>query len=206
MIAVVDYGMGNLRSVQKALQRVGGEAAIVSSPRDVLDAEKVVLPGVGAFADAIDRLRSTGLGEVVLQRIDRGVPFLGICLGFQLLFDISYEDGEYTGLGVLPGKVVRFAFPPAVTGQNLKIPHMGWNQLATQPGCPLFNNLPENPWVYFVHSYHAVPLDDDVTAATAEYGYPFAAAVWRENLFATQFHPEKSQDVGLAMLKNFVEL
>jgi imidazole glycerol-phosphate synthase subunit HisH len=206
MIAVVDYGMGNLRSVQKALQRVGGSAEIVSSPGEVLAAEKVVLPGVGAFADAIDRLRSTGLDEVVLRRIDDGVPFLGICLGFQLLFDISYEDGEYTGLGVLPGKVVRFDFPPSVTGQKLKIPHMGWNRLQVRSNCPLFGDLPTDASVYFVHSYHAVPLNPDVTATTTEYGYTFCSSVWRENIFAMQFHPEKSQAVGLRMLKHFVGL
>lgn len=206
MIAIVDYGMGNLRSVQKALQKMGGEAEIVTSPLDVQRAEKVILPGVGAFADAIERLRSSGLDAAVIDAVQTGRPFLGICLGFQLLFDVSYEDGEFTGLGLLPGKVVRFDFPASLTGQNLKIPHMGWNQLRLNPDCPLFTGIAENAWVYFVHSYHAVPINEDVIAARSDYGYPFAAAVWKGNLFATQFHPEKSQSVGLHMLRNFVNL
>ncbi|MBN1941916.1 MAG: imidazole glycerol phosphate synthase subunit HisH [Phycisphaerae bacterium] len=206
MIAVVDYGMGNLRSVQKALEHVGGEARVVSTPSEVADAEKVVLPGVGAFADAVGRLRATGLDQEVLRAIRDGRAFLGICLGFQLLFDVSYEDGEFTGLGVLPGKVVRFAFTPGITGQNLKVPHIGWNQIQCKPECPLFAGVPNGSYVYFVHSYHAVCINDSDIAAVTEYGYSFPSAVWSGRVFATQFHPEKSQAVGLRILKNFVEL
>ena len=206
MIAVVDYGMGNLRSVQKALELVGGDAQIVSTPSEVSSAEKVVLPGVGAFADAIDRLRSTGLAEAVLDSIRRERCFLGICLGYQLLFDLSYEDGQYTGLGVFPGKVVKFDLPQGVTGQKLKIPHMGWNQLDLRSDCPLFRNIENNSYVYFVHSYHVVTLNENIVSARTNYGYDFPSAVWSGNVFATQFHPEKSQSVGLKMLKNFVEI
>jgi glutamine amidotransferase len=206
MIAVIDYGMGNLRSVQKALEHVGGRAEIVSSPADVAAADKVILPGVGAFADAIERLRATGLDRSVLQAIREKRFVLGICLGFQLLFDISYEDGEFTGLGVVPGKVVRFEFTPAITGQNLKIPHMGWNQIQCKPDCPLFQGVENGSYVYFVHSYHAVCINDGDVAAVTDYGFSFPSAVWKGNVFATQFHPEKSQDVGLRMLKNFVEM
>ncbi|MCD4825146.1 MAG: imidazole glycerol phosphate synthase subunit HisH [Phycisphaerae bacterium] len=206
MIAVVDYGMGNLRSVQKALQRMGGDAEIVSTTAELAKATKVVLPGVGAFADAIDRLRSTRLDEGVIQAIRRGTPFLGICLGFQLLFDVSYEDGEHTGLGILPGKVVRFDFPSSVTGQNLKIPHMGWNQIDCAPGCPLFAGIDNKSYVYFVHGYHAVTIGQEVVSAVTDYGYAFPSAVWSGNIFGTQFHPEKSQAVGLKMLHNFIRL
>jgi glutamine amidotransferase len=206
MIAVVDYGMGNLRSVQKGLQRVGGDAQIISSAGDLQQAEKIVLPGVGAFGDAIDRLNATGMVPALLEAIRGGTPFLGICLGFQLLFDISYEDGEFTGLGVFPGKVVRFDFPESLSGQNLKIPHMGWNQITFRSNCPLFKGIEQEAYVYFVHSYHVVTIRDEIVAATTDYGYTFTSAVWSENVFATQFHPEKSQDVGLKMLENFVEL
>jgi glutamine amidotransferase len=206
MIAIVDYGMGNLRSVQKGLEHVGGRAQITADLAEIGRAEKVILPGVGAFADAIQRLRETGLAEAVIAAIEAGRPFLGICLGFQLLFDVSYEDGQYTGLGVFPGKVVRFSFPPSLSGQNLKVPHMGWNRLATRQDCPLFRDVLPGSHVYFVHSYHAVTLDEDIVAATAGYGYDFPAAVWRDNIYATQYHPEKSQAIGLQMLRNFVEL
>lgn len=206
MIAIVDYGMGNLRSVQKALQRVGAEAEIVSAPADLQRAAKIVLPGVGAFRDAIARLREMRLDGPLVRRIDQGVPFLGICLGFQLLFDVSYEDGEYTGLGVLPGKVVRFDFGSHTTGQDLSVPHMGWNQMRWQRPCPLLSGLPQGSYVYFAHSYHAVPVADGLELTATDYGYEFTSSVWRENLFATQFHPEKSQAVGRVILENFVAL
>lgn len=206
MIAVVDYGMGNLRSVQKALESVGGDAQIVSTPSEVSSAEKIVLPGVGAFADAIGRLRSTGLTEAIIDSIRKARPFLGICLGYQLLFDLSYEDGQHTGLGVFPGKVVKFDLPQGVIGQKLKIPHMGWNQLDLRGNCPLFRNIKNHSYVYFVHSYHVVTLNENIVAARTNYGYDFPSAVWSGNVFATQFHPEKSQAVGLKMLENFVEL
>ena len=200
-IAIVDYGMANLRSVQKAFERVGANAEITSDLKVVAAADKIVLPGVGAFRDAIARLRESGLAEPIVEHINKGRPFLGICLGLQLLFTRSMEDGEHQGLNVFAGDVVRFAKTP-----GLKVPHMGWNQLRFRADCPLFRGLPEDSAVYFVHSYYAVPVDPKVTAATADYPTPFTAAVWKDNLFATQFHPEKSQAIGLAMLKNFAQL
>ena len=200
-IVIVDYGMANLRSVQKAFERVGASADVTGDPAAVARADKVVLPGVGAFRDAIARLRETGLAEVIVGHIRSGRPFLGICLGLQMLFTRSHEDGEHAGLDVLAGDVVRFRHAP-----GLKVPHMGWNHLRLHPDCPLFRDLPDQSAVYFVHSYYAVPEDPKVTSATADYPEPFTAAVWRDNLFATQFHPEKSQAVGLTMLKNFAEL
>jgi glutamine amidotransferase len=200
-IVIVDYGMANLRSVQKAFERVGAAAEITSDPGAVAAADKVVLPGVGAFRDAIARLREAGLAGPVVAHIDAGRPFLGICLGLQLLFTRSHEDGVHDGLNVLPGEVVRF---PKVPG--LKVPHMGWNHLRLRDDCPLFRGLPPESAVYFVHSYYAAPVEPGLTSATADYPEPFTAAVWRDNLFATQFHPEKSQAVGLTMLKNFTRL
>ncbi len=200
-ILIVDYGMANLRSVQKAFERVGSAAEISSDPDRVAAAEKIVLPGVGAFRDAIAKLRETGLDQPIIDHIDSGQPFLGICLGLQLLFTRSHEDGVYAGLNVLAGDVVRF---PHIEG--LKVPHMGWNTLRFRPQCPLFKGLPQESSVYFVHSYFASPLDPEISAAEADYPAPFTAAIWRENLFATQFHPEKSQQVGMTMLKNFAEL
>jgi len=206
MVAIVDYGMGNLRSVQKALQQVGGDARIVQTPADVERAEKIVLPGVGAFRDAIAKLREQGLVDPLVRRVEQGTPFLGICLGLQLLFDVSYEDGEHTGLGILSGKVVRFRFDPAVTGQTLRVPHMGWNQIRWTAPCPLLAGIPNGSYAYFAHSYYVVPMDADITCTTTEYGHPFTSSVRRDRLFATQFHPEKSQAVGLKLLENFVKL
>lgn len=201
-IVIVDYGMANLRSVQKAFEAVGHAATITADPNQLADATKLVLPGVGAFRDAIARLRETHLDEAIITHIRNGRPFLGICLGMQLLFTRSHEDGLYDGLNVLAGEVVRF---PEVRG--LKVPHMGWNTLKpTRPGCPLLAELPTDPAVYFVHSYYPVPADPSVVAATADYPEPFAAMIWHQNVFATQFHPEKSQRVGLQMLRNFATL
>lgn len=201
-IVIVDYGMANLRSVQKAFEKVGATATVTADPAQVASAARLVLPGVGAFPDAIARLRETGLAEAVLQQIQSGRPFLGICLGLQLLFTQSQEEGTHAGLDVLPGEVVRF---PVVPG--LKVPHMGWNPLTlTRPDCPLFAGLPVESAVYFVHSYYAVPREPGIIAAEADYPTPFCAMVWRENVFAAQFHPEKSQQVGLRMLKNFAGL
>ena len=200
-IVIVDYGMANLRSVQKAFERVGAKAEITSDPEAVAASDKLVLPGVGAFRDAIARLRETGLDEPIVEHIRQGHPFLGICLGLQLLFTRSAEDGDYRGLNVLAGDVVRF---PSVPG--LKVPHMGWNHLRFTNDCPLFRGLPDESAVYFVHSYYAQPTDTQLTCAEADYPTPFTAAVWKDNLFATQFHPEKSQAVGLTMLKNFAGL
>jgi glutamine amidotransferase len=198
-IAIVDYGMANLRSVQKAFERVGFAAEITSEPKRIASASKVVLPGVGAFQDAIARLRDTGLDEIISTHVRLDRPFLGICLGMQMLFSRSHEDGLFPGLDLFPGNVVRF---PAVPG--LKVPHMGWNTLKLpRPDCPLFLGLPPDPAVYFVHSYLAQPVNREVVAAEADYPTPFCSAIWKGNVYATQFHPEKSQDVGLAMLRNF---
>jgi glutamine amidotransferase len=201
MIKIVDYGMGNLRSVQKAFEHIGAEAQFVTRPAEADGAQKLVLPGVGAFRDAIHELQRTGLDQPVREHIASGKPFLGICLGLQLLFDVSYEDGQWEGLGVLPGKVVRFADQP-----DLKIPHMGWNSLEFAKPTRLFEGVPAGSSFYFVHSYYVVPDDESVIAARTEHGTPFVSAVARNNLFATQFHPEKSQSLGLRLLRNFAAL
>jgi glutamine amidotransferase len=201
MIAIVDYGMGNLRSVQKAIEAVGSSAEVTADPDRVRRASKVVLPGVGAFADAMAELRHTGLGEAFRDAVLGGKPCLGVCLGLQLLFDVSFEDGEHEGLGLIPGRIVRFVPRP-----GLKIPHIGWNTLRILRPCPILSGQGESPSVYFVHSYFAQPDDPSVVAAEADYPEPFPAVVWRENLMACQFHPEKSQQVGLAMYAGFVAL
>jgi imidazole glycerol-phosphate synthase subunit HisH len=199
-IVIVDYGMGNLRSVRKAFAAVKVEAEIISSPEEIERADKLVLPGVGAFKDAIATLRQTGLAEAVVRHVTRGRPFLGICLGLQLLFDVGYEDGEHTGLGILRGKCVRFDVDQTM---GLKVPHMGWNQLLAVRKSPLLKGMPEGAGVYFVHGYHVVPDDREVISTETDYGRPFVSSVWRDNLMATQFHPEKSQKTGLRILSNF---
>jgi len=201
MIAIIDYGMGNLRSVQKGFEKVGHQAVVTSDPARVAAAEKVVLPGVGAFEDAIAELRRLGLVKPVLDAIHSGKPFLGICLGLQLLFDVGYENGRHEGLGVLRGEVVRFQLPKGYT-----VPHMGWNQLAIRRPAPVLRGLDEGTYAYFVHSYYVVPADQNVVATETDYGGPFCSMIWRDNLFATQFHPEKSQSDGLRILRNFAEL
>lgn len=201
MIAIVDYQMGNLRSVQKAFERVGHAAAITADPKVLEQADHVVLPGVGAFADAIAEIRRRELIEPIRAAIESNKPFLGICLGLQMLFDVSYEDGEHEGLGVIPGEVRRFDVPP-----EYKVPHMGWNHVAQRRQPPIFKGIADGSHFYFVHSYYVVPKDESVIAGEASYPEPFCAAIWRDNLFATQFHPEKSQATGLQLLKNFAEL
>lgn len=201
MIAIIDYGMGNLRSVQKGFERAGHEAVITNDAAVVASASRVVLPGVGAFEDAIAELRRRHLVGPVSEAIASGRPFLGICLGLQLLFETSYENGEHEGLGILPGKVVRFDLP-----QGYAIPHMGWNSLRFLRKPPIFEGVSEGAYFYFVHSYYVVPADPGLVAVETDYGPPFCAAVWRKNLVATQFHPEKSQRDGLRVLKNFAEL
>jgi len=203
MIAIIDYDMANLRSVQKAFEHVGHGAEIITRPEQVDAAERVVLPGVGAFADAVVTLRERGLAEAVMRHIERGKPFFGICLGLQMLFDVGYEDGEHRGLGVLTGACVRFDVDATL---GLKVPHMGWNQLDVRRRSPILNGLPDGANVYFVHGYHVAPSDDFVVATTTNYGRPFVSSVWRDNVVATQFHPEKSQAVGLQILKNFAEM
>ncbi|WP_165072516.1 imidazole glycerol phosphate synthase subunit HisH [Paludisphaera rhizosphaerae] len=198
MIVIIDYGMGNLRSVQKAFEAVGHEASIVAEPERIRDASHVVLPGVGAFADAMTELRRTGMDQAFTEAVRAGKPCLGVCLGLQLLFTTSFEDGEFTGLDLIPGRVVRFEARP-----GLKVPHMGWNTLSVRRPIPLLEGIGADPSVYFVHSYHAVPDDPADVAAVSDYPDPFPAIVNRENLTACQFHPEKSQQVGLAMYANF---
>jgi imidazole glycerol-phosphate synthase subunit HisH len=199
-LIIVDYGMANLRSVQKAFEKLGHSAHITGDPNLVGEADKLVLPGVGAFRDAIAKLNETGLGEPICDHIRAGKPFLGICLGLQLLFTKSYEDGEYTGLDLIPGEVVRFQALP-----GLKVPHMGWNQLRIKRRAPALRDVGDRSSVYFVHSYYVVPRDTGVIAAETDYPTPFTSAIWRDNIFATQFHPEKSQAVGLSMLKGFAD-
>jgi imidazole glycerol-phosphate synthase subunit HisH len=201
MIAIIDYGMGNLRSVQKGFEKVGHQALVTYDAAQVAAADKVVLPGVGAFEDAIAELRRLNLVKPVLDAIDSGKPFLGICLGLQLLFDVGYENGRHEGLGVLPGEVVRFDLPKQYT-----VPHMGWNQLAIRRPAPLLDGIAQGTYVYFVHSYYVAPKDAQVIATETDYGGPFCSMVWRDNIYATQFHPEKSQAEGLRMLKNFAEI
>jgi glutamine amidotransferase len=198
MIAVVDYGMGNLRSVQKGLERVGAEALVTDDPDRVASARGVVLPGVGAFGAAMRRLRESGLAEAVRDAIFHGKPYLGICLGLQMLFASSDEDPDSPGLGVFRGAVVRF-------GNGLKVPHMGWNQVHFRQRPAPFGDVPDGAYVYFVHSYHVVPDEEEIVAATTDYGGAFVSAVHRENVYATQFHPEKSQAVGLRVLAAFAE-
>jgi glutamine amidotransferase len=200
-VVIVDYGMANLRSVQKAFQKFEVDAEISGDPNRVAEAQKVVLPGVGAFRDAIARLRETKLSEPLRAHVLSGKPFLGICLGLQLLFSKSYEDGEHSGLDLFPGEIVHF---PEVPG--LKVPHMGWNQLHIRHRAPALNDVPDQAAVYFVHSYYVVPRDGTIIATETDYPTPFVSAIWHENLFATQFHPEKSQGVGLTMLRNFARL
>jgi imidazole glycerol-phosphate synthase subunit HisH len=199
-IAVIDYEMGNLRSVQKALESVGASAVVTRDPAVIADAAAAVLPGVGAFGVCMDNLRRHDLIGPVKDFIASGRPFLGICLGMQLLFDESEEFGPVRGLGVLPGRVVRFAPDPA--GLR-KVPHMGWNALTIQRRAPHLDGLEDGTQVYFVHSYYPVPDDPRVIASTTEYGPRFVSSVWLANVFACQFHPEKSQSAGLRILANF---
>ncbi|MFL2871592.1 MAG: imidazole glycerol phosphate synthase subunit HisH [Pirellulaceae bacterium] len=201
MLAIVDYQMGNLRSVQKGFERVGADAVITSDPCAIAAADKVVLPGVGAFEDAIGELHRRDLVNPIKDVIAQEKPFLGICLGLQLLFDVSYEGGEFEGLGVIPGKVVRFD-----VASQYKVPHMGWNQAEIIRPAPILNGIENNTYFYFVHSYYVAPEDDSVTAIKSDYDGKFCAMIWRDNLFATQFHPEKSQQHGLAVLRNFAGL
>jgi len=203
VIALVDYGSGNLRSVQKALLKVGAEVQIVTSPKPLQEARAAVLPGVGAFDDCIQALEKQELLIASKEFIQSGKPFLGICVGYQALFDKSEEFNSCAaGLGIFSGSVVRFA-----EKDGIKIPQIGWNQIEiTKPACPLFRGIDSGSYVYFVHSFFPKPTDDSLAATRTTYGETFASSVWRDNVFATQFHPEKSQNVGLRLLRNFVEL
>ena len=201
MIALVDYGMGNLRSVEKALTRVGADVSIVSGAKEVSEAGALVLPGVGAFGDCMKNLGRQGLVAPLRELIQSGRPFLGICLGFQALFDSSEEAPGVAGLGVFPGTVPRF------TANGLKVPHMGWNRLDfKRADCPLLAGVEDGSFVYFVHSFYCQPANSDVVCGTTQYGMQFCSMLWAGNVFAAQFHPEKSQGVGLRMLENFVKL
>ena len=200
-IAIIDYDAGNLKSVQKAFAFLGEEAVITRDKKEILQADGVVLPGVGAFGDAMEKLRHYELVDTIHQSVAQNQPFLGICLGLQLLFEESEESKGVSGLSVLEGKVLRIP-----DKEGLKIPHIGWNSLKVTPDAKLFRGLPENPYVYFVHSYYLQAKHEEEVAATTEYSTLIHASVERENVFACQFHPEKSGDVGMTILKNFASL
>jgi glutamine amidotransferase len=200
MISIVDYGMGNLRSVEKALEKLGCDTRVITAPEDVKSAQKLIVPGVGAFGDAMHGLAERGLVDSIREFGESGKPLLGICLGLQILFESSEEDPGVEGLNLLPGTVQRFV------SRDLKIPHMGWNHIKVLNGSRLLSDLGPDPYVYFVHSYFVAPGAPDVAAATCDYGTEFVAAIERGSLFGTQFHPEKSQAVGLRILRNFANL
>jgi glutamine amidotransferase len=203
VIALLDYGSGNLRSVHKSLLKVGAEVALVKSPEEIGDCHGMVLPGVGAFDDCINALNRQGLLQAAQAYIKTGRPFLGICVGYQALFEKSHEFNSCAaGLGIFPGQVVRFS-----PRHQLKIPQIGWNQLQIlRSDCPLYRGIPNGSYVYFVHSFYPEPAQPEIIATRTDYGENFASSIWRDNVFATQFHPEKSQKIGLQLLKNFVDL
>ncbi len=197
MLTIVDYGVGNLRNVYMAFRRLGVEAEVTGDAAAIRRASAIVLPGVGAFGDSIASIRALGLESILVDAVQDGVPFLGICVGLQLLFEVSEEMGEHRGLGILEGRVRRF--PP-----GLPVPHMGWNQIRQVQTVPLWRGIPNQSHAYFVHSYYVDPRDRNVVVGTTDYGADFASAVARGNLYGIQFHPEKSQDVGRAILRNFL--
>lgn len=201
MIAIIDYDAGNIKSVEKALQKLGAEVIITKDAEVILNADKVILPGVGAFGDAMANLNKYGLVDVIHKVVEKGTPFLGICLGLQLLFERSDETPGVEGLGILKGEILRIP-----ENGELKIPHMGWNSLHLQNNGRLYKGLQENAYVYFVHSYYLKAQEEEIVKATTEYSVNIHASVEKGNVFACQFHPEKSSDVGLKILKNFVEL
>ncbi|MBI3600295.1 MAG: imidazole glycerol phosphate synthase subunit HisH [Nitrospinae bacterium] len=222
MIAIIDYRMGNLRSVQKGFEKVGHEAFVTGNPEDILAANGVVLPGVGAFKDCMSNLTEGKLIDPIHKVIKGGKPFLGICLGLQLLFTEGEEFGIHKGLDIIKGRVVRFPEPRTPNPEPLKVPHMGWNSInirgqgvkgsrglnprTLEPSNPLFKDIPDNSYFYFVHSYYVVPEDDSIIASTTDYGVEFVSSISKDNLFAVQFHPEKSQEMGLKILKNFGDM
>jgi glutamine amidotransferase len=202
MIAIIDYGMGNLHSVQKALESLGAKTQVTNKPRDLNDCDKIILPGVGAFDDAVLELKKQNLIPALIEQIKNKKIFLGICLGMQLLFERSEEANKAKGLSLLKGRVRRFE-----NKKGFKVPHMGWNQLHKVNGkCPLLRDIPDNSYVYFCHSYYPAPTDEGVIAATTDYGIEFVSIVSRDNIYGLQFHPEKSQDIGIKILSNFANL
>ncbi len=205
-LVIVNYGMGNLRSVQKAFEQVGCAALVSDRPDDVESADKLVLPGVGAFRDAMEELRKRGLLDTILQRLRSRVPFLGVCLGLQLLFSVSHENGEHQGFDVLAGEVERLPNVDPKTGERLKVPHIGWNEIRVIKRAPILKGVRDGTHMYFVHSYYGNPRQPEVIAADTDYGARFPSVIWQGNLFATQFHPEKSQKEGLKVLENFALL
>lgn len=200
MIAIIDYGMGNLRSVEKGFIKVGANVMVTNRPEDVERARAVVLPGVGAFKDCMKELTNLDLIDAVAGAIEKGKPYLGICLGLQILFSESEEFGRCPGMDIFRGRVVRFE------DSGLKIPQMGWNQITIHKNNPLFHDVPDKSYFYFVHSYYVAPEDRSIVATTTDYGREFTSSVWKDNVFAVQFHPEKSQTLGLRLLKNFSDI
>lgn len=199
MIAIIDYGMGNIHSVNKALQLYGAKTIVTNKASEISKADKIVLPGVGAFDDAMQELKMQGLISVIKKELNSGKPFLGICLGMQILFEESQEAKKAKGLGMLKGTVKRFK----ETG-ILKVPHMGWNQLKISNTCPLLEDIASGAYVYFCHSYYPEPAEKKVVAATTDYGRDFSSVVWKDNVYGVQFHPEKSQKIGLKIVENFL--
>lgn len=212
MIALIDYGMGNLRSVQKALERVGSKVIIANTPRHLLDACSVVLPGVGAFEKCMSNLERLGLVDPICKSIEAGKPFLGICLGLQVLFTESEEFGNPRGLDIIKGRAVRIPTNPVESDSNqnpgtrLKVPHMGWNSIKFKKEAPVYEGIDEGSYFYFVHSYYVVPEDENLISTTTTYGLEFTSSIWKDNIIAMQFHPEKSQELGLRILKSFSKL
>lgn len=203
MIAVIDYGMGNLRSVQKGFERVGHKCIVTRDTKEISNATHVVLPGVGAFKDCMENLKNYGLVDSIIKAIQAGKPFLGICLGLQLLFSESEEFGRHEGLDIIKGQVVRFPSELRTHDMKLKIPHIGWNNIKIDKKPPILKDIAEGSYLYFVHSYYVVPKDSSIAATSTYYGIDFVSSIWKDNIFACQFHPEKSQDAGLKILKNF---
>ncbi|MBW1971860.1 MAG: imidazole glycerol phosphate synthase subunit HisH [Deltaproteobacteria bacterium] len=206
MIALIDYGMGNIRSVYNALQRVGANVTVTNDPAIIKDADSIVLPGVGAFRKCMDNLNKLGLIEPVIDSIKQRKPYLGICLGLQILFTESEEFGIQKGLDIIKGRVVKFDSSLKEEGEFIKIPHMGWNQIKIKQAAPIFKGINSGDYFYFVHSYYPEVYDKEAIATTTYHGIEFVSSIWKENVFATQFHPEKSQQKGLIILKNFIEL
>jgi glutamine amidotransferase len=200
-IVIVDYGMGNLRNVQKGFEKIGVEARLTRNKKEIGGASAIVLPGVGAFKDCMENLEKYGLVEPLLRSIEKGKPYLGICLGLQILFSESEEFGSHKGLGLIKGRVVRF-----VPDSEHKVPHMGWNTIEKKKEAPLLQGVEDGDFFYFVHSYYVVPENTDYVSTLTDYGIPFTSSVWKDNVFAMQFHPEKSQQKGLTILKSFAKL